>query len=125
MLIAFFSWWYGAGWKHQLGQVKDRIVGLIDMFSIDLMLRTLFSPFRQISVGRIDGPIGAQFRAFIDKLISRGIGAMLRITILITGSITIVFSGLIGVLYLLVWPLLPLAPVFGFSIMVSGWVPFS
>ncbi len=123
MLMAFFSWWYGEGWKRQLEHVSDRIVGLVDMFSIDLILRTLFAPFRQISAGRIDGPIAVQFRAFLDKTISRGIGAMVRLAVLIAGSITIVFSGLIGVLYLLIWPLLPVLPFIGFVMMASGWVP--
>ena len=121
--MAFFSWWYGEGWKRQLEHVSDRIVGLVDMFSIDLILRTLFAPFRQISAGRIDGPIAVQFRAFLDKTISRGIGAMVRLAVLIAGSITIVFSGLIGVLYLLIWPLLPVLPFIGFVMMASGWVP--
>lgn len=125
MFMAFFSWWYGEGWKRQLQQVTDRMVGLIDMFSIDLILRTLFSPFRQISAGRTDGPIGVQFRAFLDKLISRGIGAMVRTAVLIAGSITIVFSGFIGLLYLIVWPLLPVLPLLGFIMMASGWVPLS
>ena len=125
MLMAFFSWWYGEGWKHQLQHVTDRMVGLVDMFSIDLILRTLFSPFRQISAGRTDGPIGVQFRAFLDRLISRGIGAMVRTAVLIAGSITIVFSGFIGVLYLLVWPLLPILPLIGFVMMTTGWVPMS
>jgi hypothetical protein len=125
MLMAFFSWWYGEGWKRQLEHVSDRMVGLIDMFSIDLILRTLFAPFRQISAGRTDGPIAVQFRAFLDKTISRGIGAMVRLAVLIAGSITIVFSGFVGVLYLLVWPLLPVLPFIGFIMMASGWVPLS
>lgn len=125
MIMAFFSWWYGEGWKRQLEHVSDRMVGLVDMFSIELILRTLFAPFRQISAGRIDGPIAVQFRAFLDKTISRGIGAMVRLAVLIAGSITIVFSGIIGVLYLLIWPLLPLLPLIGFVMMTSGWVPLS
>lgn len=123
MLMAFFSWWYSEGWKRQLNNVSDRMVGLIDLFSIDLILRTLFSPFRQISAGRTDGPIGAQLRAFFDKLISRGIGAMVRTAVLIAGSIVIIFSGFVGIIYLLVWPFLPVLPLVGLIMLAIGWVP--
>lgn len=116
MLMAFFSWWYKEGWERQITTVKNRLVSLIDTFSIDLILRTLFSPFRQISAEGTQGPIGIQLRAFTDKLISRFIGAMVRTVVLITGCIVIAFSALIGALYLVVWPLIPFAPLVGLII---------
>lgn len=96
---------------------------MLDTFSFSLILRTLFSPFRQISAGRVDGPLGVQFQAFIDKTISRFIGALVRIAVLITGAISIAVGTVLGVLYVAFWPLIPVLPLVGFAMMLSGWVP--
>jgi hypothetical protein len=121
MLMAFFSWWYTEGWQRQVKAVENRLLGIIDTFSMDLILKTLFAPFRQISAGSVSGPIGLQLRAFVDRLVSRGIGAMVRTIVLLTGCIVIFFSTIVGGLYLLVWPFVPLLPVVGFLLAVSGW----
>lgn len=113
MFMAFFSWWYKEGWERQMTSVKNRLIGLIDTFSIDLIMRTLFAPFRQISAEGSQGPIGLQLRAFLDRLISRFIGAMVRMFVLIAGCIVIALTAIVGVIYLMVWPLIPVAPLLG------------
>lgn len=122
--MAFISWWYGEGWKRQSRVVAERVAGLFDTFSIELVLKTLFSPFRQISAGRVDGPIGIQIQAFVDKTISRFIGALVRIAVLIAGIISIIVSAVVGVLIIVGWPLMPVLPFIGFVLAISGWVPF-
>jgi len=123
MVMTFFVWWYGEGWRQQLKAVSDRIAKLLDTFSFRLILRTLFSPFRQISAGRVDGPIGVQIQAFVDRLISRFIGAIVRSAVLVSGLISIFASLVIGLLYIVFWPLIPILPVLGVVLMFSGWVP--
>ncbi len=122
MFMAFFSWWYTDGWKRQLHAVFSRLAGLIDTFSVDILVRTLFSPFRQISAGPVKGPVGVQLRAVVDKLVSRFIGAIVRLAVLITGSISIVVSLLIAGIYLVVWPLLPILPLVALVLVLSGAV---
>lgn len=124
MLMAFFSWWYGAGWRRQGAEITRTMSGLLDTFSITLLLKTLFSPFRQISVGSVDGPIGLQIRAFFDRLVSRIIGALIRFVMVMTGSVVIAFFGLWGMIKIIMWPLLPLFPVIGVILWLSGWVPW-
>ena len=123
MLIAFVSWWYGEGWLQQAKKFMLRLDGLLDTFSFSLIIRTLFSPFRQISAGRIDGPIGMQIQAFIDKTISRLIGAMVRLGVMLAGVISIFVMSLIGIFFLLVWPIIPVLPVIGLILSTTGWVP--
>lgn len=112
-IVGIFSWWYGAGWRQRAVMVRERIASSMDYFSIDLLLKTFFSPFRQISAGRVDGPIGVKFRAFLDRLISRIIGALVRTLIIGIGLTTIIFQAILGLSVLALWALIPLFPVIG------------
>lgn len=122
--MAFFSWWYGAGWRHQVTKMSDRLLGLTDTFSISLLLKTFFSPFRQISVGSVNGPLGVQLQAFFDKLISRIIGAFVRTAVIIAGSIVLAFFAIWAVLRISMWPFLPILPIVGVILWAIGWIPW-
>lgn len=117
------SWWYGAGWMQRSRLVRERLARTLDYFSIDILLRTLFSPYRQISAGGVSGPIGLKWRAFVDRTISRLVGAVVRTAIIITGSFVIVFHSLLGLLVLILWGVMPLLPLIGFVLFISGWTP--
>jgi len=124
-VLGILSWWYGAGWRRQASRLKERLTATMDYFSIDLLIRTLFSPFRQISAGKVKGPLNVQFRAFVDRLVSRIIGAMVRFFMMIIGSLTIALQAVLGGVGLLVWALVPLLPLVGTVLCISGWVPWS
>lgn len=122
-IVGLFSWWYGAGWRQRAGIVKERLMSSIDYFSIDLLLRTYFSPFRQISAGGVDGPIAIKVQAFFDKLISRIIGAIVRTLIIAIGVVTITLHTILGCIVLVVWAIIPLLPFIGAILFAIGWVP--
>lgn len=115
------SWWYGAGWRQRTVMIRERIAATADFFSIDLLLRTFFSPFRQISAGEVDGPIGVKVRAFFDRLISRVIGSIVRSIIIVIGVVVITFHGLVGFLVIVSWAFVPLLPVIGLGLYMTGW----
>lgn len=123
-IVGFFSWWYGAGWVRCISAVRGGLASIYDYFSLDLLLRTLFSPFRQISAGGVRGPIGVQLRAMLDNLISRVIGAVVRTIVIIVGTITLLISCFLGLLRIVVWPLIPVLPVVFVIFAISGWMPW-
>lgn len=123
-VIGILSWWYSRGWALRVVKMRDGLNGLMDYFSIDLLLRTFFSPFRQISAGKVRGPLGVQMRAFFDRLVSRIIGAVVRFILIIVGSIALVIYGLVGVLMLAIWAIVPFAPVLGIILWMVGWAPW-
>jgi hypothetical protein len=123
IIVWALSWWYGAGWKARTLRVYEQLLTTYDYFSIGLLGRTLFSPFRQISAGNVDGPIGVKLRAFVDKQISRTIGSIVRTILIIAGIVWLALQAIFGVVSLAVWALLPIGPFIGFIIMLSGWVP--
>ena len=121
-IVGLLSWWYGAGWKQCVVSVGDKLLNIYDYFSIDLLIKTLFSPFRQISAGSVNGPLGVQFRAMLDKLISRVIGAIMRSAVIVIGSVALLLSVLLGLARIILWPLVPLMPVVAVVLAMSGWV---
>lgn len=123
IIVWAFSWWYGAGWLAQFARLRERLASSYDYFSIGLLLRTLFSPFRQISAGKVNGPIGVKIRAFADRLISRVIGAIVRLILIIVGAAWLATVAIVGALVLIVWLFVPFFPLIGFILMLSGWTP--
>lgn len=124
-IVGILQWWYGRGWSMRVSRLREKLMGTLDYFSIDLLLRTFFSPFRQISAGRVRGPLGVQMRAFLDRLISRVIGAMIRLVMIIVGVFAIIIYTVIGGLMVAVWGIIPILPVLGIVLFMSGWVPWS
>lgn len=123
-IVDILSWWYSAGWRQQGMLVKERLATTIDFFSIDLLARTLFAPFRQISAGRVDGPLSVKLQALLDRMISRLIGGMVRSTMIVVGVGAIVVHGVIGVLRTILWALIPVVPLIGIVLFVIGWTPW-
>jgi len=123
-IVGMFSWWYGAGWKRCVTSVRERIASLYDYFSLGLLLRTLFAPFRQISAGKVRGSISDQARAWFDRLISRCVGACVRTAVLCTGVIALTIRSLVGLIEIVVWPLIPTIPVVAIVLTMMGWVPW-
>ena len=123
-IVGILSWWYGAGWQQRFAMLRERLATTNDYFSIDLLATTLFAPFRQISAGQVNGPLGVKFRAFLDKLISRCIGAMVRSTMIIIGVAAILLHSVIGCVTLVMWALVPALPFVGVWLYTIGWLPW-
>lgn len=123
--MGLLSWWYTTGWRGQLIRLRDKLASTMDYFSIDLLLRTFFSPFRQISAGRVDGGLNVQMRAFFDRLISRLIGAMIRLVMIVVGILAIIFQVVAGLVLVVLWVFLPLFPIAGIILTLVGWMPWN
>ena len=104
-IVGMLSWWYSAGWKRCLLNVVDNLAGLYDYFSFELLIKTLFSPF-------------------LDRLISRLIGAFIRLIVIIIGTLTLVVASVIGLVRIVLWPIVPWLPIVGLAVALTGWVPW-
>ena len=109
-MLGLFSWWYGAGWAGVMQATQRRLSKLAEMFSIGILLQTLFSPWRRIITYPGAG-IDAKLRAFGDNLVSRCIGFTVRFFVLISAGVAFVVLGLAGLLEIILWPLVPLLAV--------------
>ncbi len=122
-IVWALEWWYGAGYKAELLRVRERFASSYDYFSIGLLAQTLFAPFRQISAGKVSGSFAVIWQAFVDRLISRIIGALVRTIFIIVGIIWLILLAFVNIPTLIGWAVLPALPFIGFVAAVAGWVP--
>lgn len=123
-VVALLKWWYIAGWKQRAELMMERLASTMDYFSIDLLLRTMFSLFRQDGAGHVDGPLAVKMRAFFDRLLSRILGAIIRSCVLLVGVVTIVLQVTFSAAVLLLWGVVPFLPVIGVVVSLTGWTPW-
>ncbi len=121
LLVSLLGWWYGAGWLTLMRRVGSSSQRVLQFFSVSELAGSLFAPFRQISAGHVNGPLGAQLQAFGDRLLSRFIGALVRSLLIIVGLIAALFVGLFGVATMVAWPFLPALPFIGVGLMLAGF----
>lgn len=120
LVTELLKWWYTAGLHQRLRQISVKLDGTIDYFSMDLLIKTLFAPFRQISAGSVDGSLEVKLRAFIDKLFSRLIGAFVRTVLLVIGGVTILLQTVLALIIMVLWLAVPALPIVGVALTVLG-----
>jgi hypothetical protein len=125
LLVGFLGWWYSIGWREQISRIGDMLIRTNDWFSIPLLIKTFFSPFRQISANEIGNDIASNFRAWGDRMFSRIIGAFMRFFMIIFGSVVLGVVLIISLIRLVIWPLFPLVPVAGLVLMLEVGTPWN
>lgn len=124
LMIIWLSlrWWYAAGWVWAWQQLLVRRAEWVsESFSAPELLKTLFAPFRQTFVGQSRGSIGDKFRGLIDKLISRVIGFIVRIILLLVASVMLLVILMVAIIGLVAWPFIPLLPFVAVVAALGGW----
>lgn len=116
LVIAFFQWWYGPGWLDAGRRVLTRTRHVYLDFSVPILLRTLFAPWRRITAPP-GGAIGQQLRAVVDNTVSRFVGLTVRLMALLLAFIMIAATLAIGGLFVAVWPVVP---ILGLVLIVGG-----
>ncbi|MDR1032807.1 MAG: hypothetical protein LBL84_02220 [Candidatus Nomurabacteria bacterium] len=124
LLMSLFSWWYSGGLKKEAIYLVGAMSGSLDFFSIGLLVKTLFAPFRQIDAGgSAQAPVDVQLKMFFDRLLSRIIGAFMRTIVILIGIAALVLQFVGSVLATLLYLLLPILPIAGAIMYIIGWVP--
>ncbi len=113
LLVGMIQWWYTRGWQMFFAGLKNQLLNAADFFSIRLLVENLFAPFRQISAteSASSSSLSVQISVFFDKLLSRVIGAVVRLILLIIGTVLIILQAVAGCLIAILWPLAPVLVV--------------
>jgi len=86
----------------------------LNYFSIPLLLKTLFSPWRRYQFTYGKGfEIGRYFTVFFSNLIFRLLGAVMRGFLIIIGLLVEIFIIFAGFMVFLGWLILPILLIFG------------
>src|SRR5262245_29797382 len=96
--MEFLSWFYSKGLDYYLASWSGTINWVLHYFSPGLLLRTLLSPWkRMIEADTAPGfNFQKKFEVFTFNLISRGIGAVVRLTLVFVGLVFLVFAAFGG-----------------------------
>ena len=117
----YLVWHYGEALTDWWRIVGNFIWFFFHMFSIDLLLRTLFSPFKRLQEERKKGSWAFEDwgGAIIINVLMRLIGFGVRTMFIAVGLIFIIFTAMVGAIAFVFWLILPLMVafllVFGFS----------
>ena len=111
LVISLIKWWYGPGWVLTYKRLLSRLNDILSSFSIVALLKTLFSPWKQIvSESGANTSIDAKMRIMVDNLVSRMIGFFVRFFVILAALFLLLISLIYSVLEVLLWPLLPILP---------------
>ncbi len=123
ILIQYFNWQFFDVPKKLIKAWKNFLLFNLNYFSIPLLIKTLFAPWRKYKMSYGRGfDVGRYFEALLSNLIFRILGAIIRIFLIIIGlfvEIFIIFGGIIIFFGWLVLPIfLILGLIFGFKVLI-------
>lgn len=108
LVLSFFSWWYGPGWKQVFTSLGPRLKGVLNGFSVTQLLRTIAQPWRRI-ITYPGASLDAKVKAWGDNLVSRAIGFTVRFSVLLVALLALIATTVLTIIEVIIWPLLPLA----------------
>jgi hypothetical protein len=114
-----FGWWYTKGLRDFFVYLKAILTKITDIFSVKLLLRTFFSPWKR-DITPIGGlPLNIVLRIMVFNLVSRLIGAFIKTVILFIYLLVLVVFFAAALTLVLVWIFLPLITVIGIIIAIG------
>ena len=121
VVIDSLQWWYSTGWAWFARTVLvSNNNSIAQFFSFADLLRTLGAPFRQDATNTQNAPLNVKMQALGFNLISRFFGFIIRSMLIVSGLLIILVSSFFGLLFLILWPLVPLAPFVGIGLFAFG-----
>ncbi len=114
--LYYFMWHYGRALADMRRVWENILWFLFNFFSIGLLARTLFKPWRRLGEPRtgVKG-IEAFFSRMVIGAAMRILGFFLRAVIIVTGVIVLALAALWGFAFFILWILLPLILAFLFA----------
>ena len=107
-ISSWFFWQFYEAPVFLLSVWKNYLIFASNMFSVGLLLKTFFAPWRRYKWGYPKAlDIGEFFSTLISNTFSRIIGAIMRVVLIFVGFIFKIFIIIIGAAALLFWVLTP------------------
>lgn len=113
-IIDFGLWYYTRGFIDVLSVWFNCMWFIIHFFSIPLLLRTLFSPWKRMTDEGTSRSIEAYMEGFIMNTMSRIFGAFVRAVIIFVGMFALCVGVVVLGTVLVFWILAPLLLIYSF-----------
>ena len=115
IFILWLKWHFYKMPKFLLGVWKNYILFALNYFSLPILLKSLFAPWRRY---RWNYPkwfdIGEFISTLISNVFSRLIGALVRLVLIVIGILFQIFVIFAGLIIFLLWILIPFIIIAGF-----------
>jgi len=108
ILVEWLFWHFYDMPKFLVSVWKNYLLFGLDYFSVPLLLKTLFSPWRRYNWAYPKQiSIVEYLNTFISNIVSRILGAICRFVLIILGIITQIFIVVAGIVLILLWFFIP------------------
>jgi hypothetical protein len=107
VLWYYILWHYTKAWADLLRIIGNYFWFVSNFFSINLLLQTLFSPWRRLSISGGRGGEESFIGALIINTIMRFVGFFARIFTIVFGIVALAVTAALSVAAILVWLFLP------------------
>lgn len=115
IISLWFFWHFYEVPKFLLQVWKNYILFALNYFSLPVLLKSFFSPWRRYRWNYPKGfDIGGFFSTLISNTFSRLLGALMRIGLIVAGVIFQIFVLIVGLIIFLLWIFTPLIIIVGF-----------
>jgi hypothetical protein len=119
-----FGWWYSKGLRDFFIYLKAIFLKIADIFSVKLLLRTFFSPWKRDITSMEGLPLNQMIQVIVFNLISRIIGAFIKTIILFIYLIALSVFVAVSLFLVVLWVFLPLISIIGLivgiGLIISG-----
>jgi hypothetical protein len=122
--LEFFAWWYRDQAKALFQDIKYFFAYLYDSFSVGICLTTLFDVWKRDRIDYTDLSLPEKLSAWSLNLASRFVGLAVKISVLFTYLLALIFFLLVAILLMVLWFLFPVIIIgliyFGISMYLGG-----
>jgi hypothetical protein len=119
IFYSWIEWHYVIALRELFIISKNSFLFTFYYFSIPFLTRTLFYPWKKQKIYKEKGfDIASFFDALVFNLFSRFIGALIRISVIITGLLAQMLTSLVIFLVFVFWIFLPVAVLLSFPIYI-------
>jgi len=107
ILEEWFSYWYKDGLRHCWLWFRFLITGEINFFSIPLLFRTLFAPWKKDQIVAQGLSLQETIQVLALNFVSRLVGFVIRTVVLFLSLVALLLLILITAFTLILWLILP------------------
>ncbi len=113
LALYYIKWHYSRAIFDLIGIIRNFLWFFYNFFSIRLLLKTFFKPFRRLGENYNKGlDLQAMAESFIINTLMRFVGMLLRLTLITIGILCMLFTVLFGIFFLTAWILSPVLVLF-------------